>query len=141
MTDQTSAHDPLNGYVPNRMAYEAALRLRESDPKRYMAEARRSMGEHVRAMLEFEAAGRSSSTTATTSAPRRSKAGVADAFDFPGFVPAYIRPLFCEGKGPFRWAVLSGDPKDLAATDDAVLAHVPARTRRSAAGSRWPASA
>jgi urocanate hydratase len=125
VTDQTSAHDPLNGYVPNRMSYEAALRLREADPRRYMAEARRSMGEHVRAMLDFKKRGAVVFDYGNNIRAEAQKAGVQDAFDFPGFVPAFIRPLFCEGKGPFRWAVLSGDPKDLAATDEAVLRTFP----------------
>jgi urocanate hydratase len=125
VTDQTSAHDPLNGYVPNRMDYAAALRLRESDPARYMAEARRSMGEHVRAMLDFKKRGSVVFDYGNNIRAEAQKVGVADAFDFPGFVPAFIRPLFCEGKGPFRWAVLSGDPRDLAVTDDAVLRTFP----------------
>jgi urocanate hydratase len=125
VTDQTSAHDPLNGYVPNRMSYEAALRLRESDPRKYMAEARRSMGEHVRAMLDFKKRGAVVFDYGNNIRAEAEKAGVQDAFDFPGFVPAFIRPLFCEGKGPFRWAVLSGDPRDLAATDEAVLRTFP----------------
>jgi urocanate hydratase len=125
VTDQTSAHDPLNGYVPNGMDYAAALRLRESDPARYMAEARRTMGEHVRAMLDFKKHGSVVFDYGNNIRAEAQKVGVADAFDFPGFVPAFIRPLFCEGKGPFRWAVLSGDPRDLAATDDAVLRTFP----------------
>jgi urocanate hydratase len=125
LTDQTSAHDPLNGYVPNRMSYADALRLREQDPARYMAEARRSMAEHVRAMLELKRRGAVTFDYGNNIRAEAKKAGVEDAFDFPGFVPAYIRPLFCEGKGPFRWAVLSGDLSDLAATDDAVLETFP----------------
>ncbi len=126
VTDQTSAHDPLNGYVPNRMSYDAALALRLADPERYMAEARRSMAEHVRAMLELKARGSVVFDYGNNIRAQAQKAGVANAFAFPGFVPAYIRPLFCEGKGPFRWACLSGDPKDdLAATDEAVLATFP----------------
>ncbi len=125
LTDQTSAHDPLNGYVPNRMAYEAALALRQSDPQRYMAEARRSMGEHVRAMLDLMRRGAVTFDYGNNIRAEAKKAGVEDAFAFPGFVPAYIRPLFCEGKGPFRWAVLSGDPEDLRVTDDAVLRTFP----------------
>jgi len=125
VTDQTSAHDPLNGYVPNRMSYEAALALRKSDPQRHMAEARRSMAEHVRAMLDFMGRGSVVFDYGNNIRAEAKGAGVANAFDFPGFVPAYIRPLFCEGKGPFRWAVLSGDPADLAATDDAVLSTFP----------------
>jgi urocanate hydratase len=125
VTDQTSAHDPLNGYVPNRMPYEEALRLRKDDPPRYMAEARRSMGEHVRGMLDLKARGSIVFDYGNNIRAEAKKVGVENAFDFPGFVPAYIRPLFCEGKGPFRWAVLSGDPQDLAATDDAVLETFP----------------
>jgi urocanate hydratase len=125
VTDQTSAHDPLNGYVPNGRTYEAALALRQSDPARYMAEARRSMAEHVRAMLELKARGSVVFDYGNNIRAEAQKAGVTNAFDFPGFVPAYIRPLFCEGKGPFRWACLSGDLADLAATDDAVLETFP----------------
>jgi len=125
VTDQTSAHDPLNGYVPNRMTYEEALALRQSDPARSMAEARRSMGEHVRAMLDLKSRGAVVFDYGNNIRAEARKAGVENAFDFPGFVPAYIRPLFCEGKGPFRWACLSGDPGDLRATDEAVLATFP----------------
>ena len=125
VTDQTSAHDPLNGYVPNRMAYDAALRLRAEDPERYRSEARRSMAEHVRAMLDLKKKGAVVFDYGNNIRAEAQKAGVADAFDFPGFVPAYIRPLFCEGKGPFRWAVLSGSADDLAVTDDAVLRTFP----------------
>ncbi len=133
VTDQTSAHDPLNGYVPNRMSYEKALRLRGDDPERYMAEARRSMGEHVRAMLDLRKLGAVVFDYGNNIRAEAQKAGVEDAFDFPGFVPAYIRPLFCEGKGPFRWVCLSGDPADLARTDDAVLRAFP----EDAALARW----
>jgi urocanate hydratase len=125
VTDQTSAHDPLNGYVPNRMSYVEALDLRKADPKRYMAEARRSMGEHVKAMLDLKDRGAIVFDYGNNIRAEAQKAGVENAFDFPGFVPAYIRPLFCEGKGPFRWACLSGEMDDLAATDDAVLATFP----------------
>ncbi|HXK09981.1 MAG TPA: urocanate hydratase [Vicinamibacteria bacterium] len=125
VTDQTSAHDPLNGYVPNRMSYEQALALRQSDPARYMAEARRSMGEHVRAMLDLKARGSIVFDYGNNIRAEAKRAGVENAFDFPGFVPAYIRPLFCEGKGPFRWACLSGDLEDLRATDAAVLETFP----------------
>jgi urocanate hydratase len=133
LTDQTSAHDPLNGYVPNRMSYAAALALRKDDPGRYQAEAVRSMGEHVQAMLDLQKLGAVTFDYGNNIRAEAKKAGVADAFGFPGFVPAYIRPLFCEGKGPFRWALLSGDPMDLAATDEAVLATFPA----DAALHRW----
>jgi urocanate hydratase len=133
LTDQTSAHDPLNGYVPNRMSLDEAVRLRASDPSRYMAEARRSMAEHVRGMLDLQRQGAVTFDYGNNIRAEAQKAGVADAFGFPGFVPAYIRPLFCEGKGPFRWAVLSGDAKDLAATDEAVLRAFP----EDAALGRW----
>ncbi len=125
VTDQTSAHDPLNGYVPNGMSYEAALELRRDDPARYVAEARRSMARHVRAMLELKERGSVVFDYGNNIRAEAEKAGVANAFDFPGFVPAYIRPLFCEGKGPFRWACLSGDPDDLRVTDEAVLESFP----------------
>src|SRR5712691_2468639 len=125
VTDQTSAHDPLNGYVPNGMPYADALALRAEDPERYMREATRAMGEHVRAMLDLRRKGAVVFDYGNNIRAHAKKAGVKDAFDFPGFVPAYIRPLFCEGKGPFRWAVLSGDPADLAATDEAVLRTFP----------------
>jgi urocanate hydratase len=133
VTDQTSAHDPLHGYVPNRMSYDEALALRAREPERYMAEARRSMGEHVKAMLDLKAKGAIVFDYGNNIRAEAQKAGVANAFDIPGFVPAYIRPLFCEGKGPFRWACLSGDPEDLRATDDAVLETFP----DDAALARW----
>ena len=110
-------------------------------PRRYMREAYRAMGEHVRAMLDLQKRGAVTFDYGNNIRAQAQKAGVEDAFDFPGFVPAYIRPLFCEGKGPFRWAVLSGDPADLAVTDEAVLAHLPRGPRPRAAGSRSPASA
>ena len=125
LTDQTSAHDPLNGYVPNRMTLEQAVALRASDPARYQAEARRAMGEHVQAMLDLMAKGAITFDYGNNIRAEAEKAGVTNAFAFPGFVPAYIRPLFCEGKGPFRWALLSGDPDDLRVTDDAVLRTFP----------------
>jgi urocanate hydratase len=133
LTDQTSAHDPLSGYVPNRTTYDEALALRRADPARYMAEAYRSMGEHVRAMLDLARRGAVTFDYGNNIRAQAKKAGVDNAFDFPGFVAAYIRPLFCEGKGPFRWAVLSGDTDDLAATDDAVLETFP----DDAALGRW----
>jgi urocanate hydratase len=125
LTDQTSAHDPLHGYVPNRMGLAEAVRLRERDPDRYVAESLRSMAEHVRGMLDLMKKGAVTFDYGNNIRAHARQAGVADAFDFPGFVPAYIRPLFCEGKGPFRWAVLSGDPDDLRVTDEAVLRTFP----------------
>ena len=121
LTDQTSAHDELNGYVPNRMSYPEALSLRQADPGRYKAEAYRSMAEHMRAMLELQRRGAVTFDYGNNLRGQAIKAGVEDAFDVIGFVPLYIRPLFCEGRGPFRWAALSGDPKDIARTDRAIL--------------------
>ncbi len=121
VTDQTSAHDALNGYVPNGLSYEAALALRARDPGRYVARSMAAMGAHVAAMLALKRRGSIAFDYGNNIRAQASQAGVADAFDIPGFVPEYIRPLFCEGKGPFRWAALSGDPADIAATDRAVL--------------------
>ncbi len=125
LTDQTSSHDMLNGYVPNGMSLAEALALRASDPKAYQERSFATVAEHVRAMLDLQRAGAVTFDYGNNIRAQAEKAGVADAFAFPGFVPAYIRPLFCEGKGPFRWAALSGDPKDIHATDDAVLATFP----------------
>ena len=121
VTDQTSAHDALNGYVPNGLSLPAALALRERDPETYLAQSMRAMGEHVRAMLDLQRRGSIVFDYGNNIRAQAQQAGVGDAFDIPGFVPEYIRPLFCEGKGPFRWAALSGDPADIAATDRAVL--------------------
>ncbi len=121
VTDQTSAHDELNGYVPGGMSYADALRLRLDDPKRYIALAIESMGRHVQAMRAFQDAGAVTFDYGNNLRAQAEKAGVTDAFKIPGFVPEFIRPLFCEGKGPFRWAALSGNPKDIAVTDRAVL--------------------
>ena len=121
LTDQTSAHDELNGYVPAGLPYEEALKLREENPEDYIKRSFQSMAEHVEAMLELQARGARTFDYGNNLRGQAHKAGVENAFDFPGFVPAYIRPLFCEGKGPFRWAALSGNPKDIYATDDAVL--------------------
>ncbi len=121
VTDQTSAHDPLNGYVPNGMTVEAAAELREADPERYVTEARRAMAEHCAAMVGFLRAGAEVFDYGNNLRGEAKEAGFADAFAYPGFVPAYIRPLFCEGMGPFRWVALSGSPADIAATDRALL--------------------
>ncbi len=126
VTDQTSAHDPLHGYVPNGMSLSAALDLRRSDPSRYVQESLRSMADHVQGMLDLRELGATVFDYGNNIRAQAQKQGVTRAFDIPGFVPAYIRPLFCEGKGPFRWAALSGDPADIAATDDAVLRTFPA---------------
>ncbi|WP_077618041.1 urocanate hydratase [Bacillus sinesaloumensis] len=117
MTDQTSAHDPLNGYVPEGYTVEEAAKLRESDSKKYVELSSASMAKHVMAMLEFERRGTVTFDYGNNIRQVAKDAGVINAFDFPGFVPAYIRPLFCEGKGPFRWAALSGDPQDIYRTD------------------------
>lgn len=117
VTDQTSAHDPINGYVPHTMSYEEALELRKRDPKAYEQKAMESMAVHVQAMLDFQKAGAETFDYGNNIRAHAKKMGVANAFDIPGFVPAYIRPLFCEGKGPFRWVALSGDPEDIYKTD------------------------
>jgi urocanate hydratase len=121
LTDQTSAHDNLNGYVPGGIPYEEALALRKTDPKRYIHMSMASMATHVRAMLDLREAGVVTFDYGNNIRGQAKEAGVADAFDIPGFVPEYIRPLFCEGKGPFRWAALSGDPRDIAVTDELIL--------------------
>jgi urocanate hydratase len=121
LTDQTSAHDPLNGYVPNGMTFEAALELRARDPKAYEAKSLEAMAKHVEGMLRLQKMGAVTFDYGNNIRTFAFQQGVKDAYDFPGFVPAYIRPLFCEGKGPFRWVALSGDPKDIAVTDDLVL--------------------
>ena len=121
LTDQTSAHDPLNGYVPAGLTLEAAAALRLSDPKAYVRRAMDSMAVHVTAMLDLMRRGAVTFDYGNNIRTQAADAGVKDAFAFPGFVPAYVRPLFCEGKGPFRWVTLSGDPKDLARTDRLVL--------------------
>jgi urocanate hydratase len=125
LTDQTSAHDPLNGYVPAALSLEEAERLRRTNPDEYIRRAMDSIAVHVRAMLELQARGAVTFDYGNNIRGQALKAGVANALDFPGFVPAYIRPLFCEGRGPFRWAALSGDPADIAVTDDLVLEMFP----------------
>jgi urocanate hydratase len=121
LTDQTSAHDPLVGYVPHTLSLEAANLLRKSDPEKYISLAYDSMKLHVELMLELQKRGAITFDYGNNLRARAHEAGLKNAFDFPGFVPAYIRPLFCEGKGPFRWAALSGDPEDIAATDEAIM--------------------
>jgi urocanate hydratase len=128
VTDQTSAHDPLNGYVPNEMTLEEAFALRESDPKKYTELSFKTMAIHVEAMLEFKKRGSFVFDYGNNLREGAKIHGVQNAFDFPGFVPAYIRPLFCEGSGPFRWIALSGDPEDIYTTDQALKEAFPEDT-------------
>jgi urocanate hydratase len=133
VTDQTSAHDPLVGYVPAGYDLDAAALLREDDPERYIEESRRSMARHCAAMVGFMERGAEVFDYGNSLRGEAKLGGYGKAYSYPGFVPAYIRPLFCEGKGPFRWAALSGDPADIAATDDAILDLFPENERLS----RW----
>jgi urocanate hydratase len=121
VTDQTSAHDPLYGYIPAGVTLDQAAALRPSDPERYLQLSMDSMTRHVRAMLDWQRKGSVVFDYGNNLRQRAFDNGLAEAFDYPGFVPAYIRPLFCEGKGPFRWVALSGDPQDIYATDQAML--------------------
>jgi urocanate hydratase len=125
VTDQTSAHDMLNGYVPHGMSLEAAAALRASDPQEYVKRSTASAVAHVQAMRDMQDAGAIAFDYGNNIRTVALDAGLTDAFKIPGFVPEYIRPLFCEGKGPFRWAALSGDPKDIARTDELVLEMFP----------------
>ncbi|OQP60302.1 urocanate hydratase [Niastella populi] len=120
LTDQTSAHDPLIGYWPHEISYEQAKVLRGQDPDQYIAYAYNSMYRHVQLMLALQQKGAITFDYGNNIRARAQEKGLQNAFDFPGFVPAYIRPLFCEGKGPFRWAALSGDPHDIAITDEVI---------------------
>lgn len=120
LTDQTSAHDTLNGYVPKGMSYEDALVLRKQNPEKYIKLAKSSIVDHVKAMLELQKKGAVTFDYGNNIRGEAKENGVSNAFDIPGFVPEFIRPLFCDGKGPFRWAALSGDPSDIYATDEAV---------------------
>jgi len=126
LTDQTSAHDPLNGYVPRGMPFEHALDLRMRDPKGYLERSLDTMACHVEAMLQLQRMGAITFDYGNNIRTFAFEHGVTHAYDFPGFVPAYIRPLFCEGRGPFRWVALSGDPDDIRVTDDLVLQMFPA---------------
>jgi urocanate hydratase len=125
VTDQTSAHDMLNGYVPNGMSLQEAIALRRSDPDEYVRHATQSAVAHVEAMVALMQAGAHVFDYGNNIRGVAKEAGYADAFAFPGFVPTYIRPLFCRGAGPFRWAALSGDPADIAVTDAALLEAFP----------------
>ncbi len=133
LTDQTSAHDELTGYVPTAMSFAEAVALRESNPKLYVEKSYQTMARHMRAMIELQSRGAITFDYGNNLRGQALKAGVLNAFDVVGFVPLFIRPLFCEGKGPFRWAVLSGDPADLRATDEAILELFP----HDAALHRW----
>ncbi|KXI69304.1 urocanate hydratase [Bacillus cereus] len=121
VTDQTSAHDPLNGYIPVGYTLEEAAKLREEDPERYVQLSKESMTKHVEAMLTMQAKGAITFDYGNNIRQVAFDEGLKNAFDFPGFVPAFIRPLFCEGKGPFRWVALSGDPEDIYKTDEVIL--------------------
>lgn len=121
LTDQTSAHDPLNGYVPSGFTMEEAAALRESDPGAYVKRSKASMAVHVQAMLDMQKEGAVTFDYGNNIRQVAKDEGVENAFNFPGFVPAYIRPQFCEGKGPFRWVALSGDPEDIRKTDEVIL--------------------
>ena len=128
LTDQTSAHDPLIGYWPHEISYEQAKVLRKDNPAAYTDYAYRSMRRHVECMLELQSLGAITFDYGNNLRARAQERGLINAFDFPGFVPAYIRPLFCEGKGPFRWAALSGDPADIAVTDEVIAGLFPANS-------------
>jgi len=125
LTDQTSAHDPLNGYIPNGLSLADALVLRKSDPEEYKRRSLKSMARHVGLMLELQKRGAITFDYGNNLREFARQGGETDAFNFPGFTPAYIRPLFCEGKGPFRWVALSGDPEDIYTTDRALMEAFP----------------
>jgi urocanate hydratase len=125
LTDQTSAHDPLNGYVPNRMSLDAAIELRKKNPEEYKQRSMGAMADHVKGMLDLQNLGAITFDYGNNIRTFAYEQGLKNAYDFPGFVPAYIRPLFCEGKGPFRWAALSGEASDIARTDQLVLEMFP----------------
>jgi urocanate hydratase len=129
VTDQTSAHDELNGYVPAGLPYEEALALRKSDPEKYIYLALNSMAVHCRAILEMKQKGAVAFDYGNNLRAQAQKRGVTNAMDYPGFVPAYIRDLFCDGEGPFRWVALSGDPKDISVTDQALIEAFPEKKR------------
>jgi len=121
VTDQTSAHDELDGYIPNGITYQEAIGLRKSNPEQYVQESYKAMAEHCRGILKLMEKGAICFDYGNNLRGQAKKAGVNNAFDFPGFVPAYVRPLFCEGKGPFRWVALSGKPEDIFKTDEKVI--------------------
>jgi urocanate hydratase len=125
LTDQTSAHDPVHGYVPNQLTLESANELRKNDPEAYKKLSLESMARHVNLMLEMQSKGAITFDYGNNLREFAKQGGAKNAFDFKGFVPEYIRPLFCEGKGPFRWAALSGDPEDIYVTDQALMEAFP----------------
>jgi len=125
VTDQTSAHDALAGYVPGGMSYAEALTLRDENPEEYIRRSMQSMADHCIAILDMQKAGAIAFDYGNNLRGQAQEAGVANAFDYPGFVPAYIRPLFCSGKGPFRWVALSGDPEDIYKTDEVIIREFP----------------
>jgi urocanate hydratase len=125
VTDQTSAHDELNGYVPGGMSFKEALDLRKNDPEKYIKLSFDSMANHVRAILDFQKSGAIAFDYGNNLRGQAQKAGVDNAFDYPGFVLEYIRPMFCEGRGPFRWLALSGNPEDILKTDEVVIKEFP----------------
>jgi urocanate hydratase len=125
ITDQTSAHDELDGYIPSGIQFENVDKLRKSEPEKYASESFRSMKAHCEAIIELQRRGSIAFDYGNNLRGQAKKAGLKNAFDFPGFIPEYIRPLFCEGKGPFRWVALSGDPEDIYKTDNAVLEMFP----------------
>jgi len=129
VTDQTSAHDPLNGYIPTGLNLNAAQDLRQKDPKLYVQKSLSSMAHHVKMMLEMQAKGVTAFEYGNNLRAFALEGGEKDAFNIPGFVPEFIRPLFCEGKGPFRWVALSGDPKDIYTTDQALMELFPENTK------------
>src|SRR5207247_8234428 len=131
LTDQTSAHDPLNGYIPAGLSVGQAAELRRRDPEEYLRRALAGMAAHVRAMLDLKRRGAVTFDYGNNLRTQAQDAGVADAFEIPGFVPEYIRPLFCEGRGPFRWVALWGELKDVPRTDGVVLELFPERDRKS----------
>ena len=146
VTDQTAAHDPLNGYVPAGLCVEEAAEPRARDPDDYLRRARASIARHVQGLLEFVRAGSYVFDYGNNLRGEALEAGLEDAFAYPGFVPAYIRPLFCRGIGPFRWAVLSGEPDDIAAIDEALRSSsrttsAPALARAGARAGRLPGPA
>ena len=137
-TDQTSAHDTLNGYIPKGMKFEQAAALRKKNPEKYIALARASIVDHVKGLLKLKERGVVTFDYGNNIRGEAFANGVKKAFSIPGFVPEYIRPLFCDGKGPFRWAALSGEPDDIYRTDEAVLKHF-RKTHSFAHGSKKPA--